>query len=198
MKLALEYPVDATIHIGSIIHVAKQDKEYILIPNEEGALKAIRIVVTITNPSEVISKIKPGGQEVQATIIIDIGRTIRDELIAEFQELESILSFSTSGALRKIIWSKPKQEFIPETEDESVSIDITSFQLESGYPRKWAKLDKPEFGQLVNTKAKYSSLVIPKSFYREGLIEYEELRYINAFHNFYYILEDLYGGGKTK
>jgi len=39
---------------------------------------------------------------------------------------------------------------------------------------------------------------VSKSFYREGVNEYDDLSYINAFHNFYYILEGMYGGGKTK
>ena len=197
MKLALEFPVDATIHIGSMIRMCKHDKEYTLIPDEKGELKAIRILIGVEDSSEVFAEFSSGGKGVQATLTINTGR-VHDELIAEFQELESLLSFSTEGALRRVIWNKPKQEFIPETDEESTRVQVTRFELESDYPRNWVNLNQSQFEQLIDTKMKYSSLIVLKSFYREGLIEYEEFRYVNAFHNFYYVLEDLYGGGKTR
>ncbi|POZ87766.1 MULTISPECIES: hypothetical protein [Petrotoga] len=44
----------------------------------------------------------------------------------------------------------------------------------------------------------YEHLIIPLSFYQEGRNEFELKRYINAYYNFYFYLEDLYGNGKTK
>ena len=40
--------------------------------------------------------------------------------------------------------------------------------------------------------------MVPKAFYKEGINEFTSRRYINAFYNFYFILEDIYGEGKTK
>jgi hypothetical protein len=41
-------------------------------------------------------------------------------------------------------------------------------------------------------------MIIPKSFFREGINDCQSFRYINAFYNFYFIIEDLYGNGKNK
>ncbi len=198
MKIALEYPVDATIHIGEEIRLVYQNKEYVFLSDTKGNLKAIRIISSVDNPKRFATKFESSGKESGADFTINMGNNPPSELIAEFQELESVLSFETEGALRRVIWNKPIQEFIPESDSDKTFIAVHSLQLEKSWPRTRAKLSKSTLSEIINTKDKYHSLVIPKSFYREGIIEYEEFRYINAFRNFYYILEDLYGGGKTK
>ena len=45
-------------------------------------------------------------------------RTEHLELVREFQELESVLSFDTGGGLNRIEWDSPKRELVPETEEE--------------------------------------------------------------------------------
>jgi len=37
-----------------------------------------------------------------------------------------------------------------------------------------------------------------KLFERDGMNEFHSLRYIQAYYNFYFVLEDLYGEGKTQ
>jgi hypothetical protein len=36
------------------------------------------------------------------------------------------------------------------------------------------------------------------AFFREGVNDFRGFRYVNAFHNLYFFLEDLFGSGKTK
>lgn len=198
MKIALEYAVDSNVEIGSEIRIARRDKEYVFLPDAMGNLRAVRIVSNVLNLGEITSNLAPGSGNTKASITIDVGGGLWERLVAEFQELESVLAFSTNGAFRKVIWSQSKLEFIPETESDVAAIDVSSLEVQESYPPKRARLDSEALGRIIDTKSDYSSLIVPKSFYREGLIEYEELRYINAFHSFYYVLEDLYSGGKTR
>jgi hypothetical protein len=39
---------------------------------------------------------------------------------------------------------------------------------------------------------------VPLSFFRKGCIDMEDMRYIDAIYDFYFVLETLYSGGKTK
>jgi len=198
MKISLEYPVDATVKIGKEIRINRQGKEYSFIPDENGILKAIRITTTAPSPKKVRTKLEAGGNGVDATVTIDIASENLDALVAEFQALESRLSFDTSGALRRIVWSDEKTELLPETEEEAAQAHIRSFHFKREYPKTKVILSEEDLRTLLDTKARYSSLVILESFFREGQNEYAEFKYINAFHNFYYIIEDLYGEGKTK
>ena len=56
----------------------------------------------------------------------------------------------------------------------------------------------PLVASLIGKRDKLNYLVIPMSFYREGVRDYDVHRYVSAFFNFYFFLEGLYGGGKTK
>lgn len=198
MKITLEYPVDATITIGKEIRIDHQEKEYVFLPDKNGNLKAIRITASAPYPDKVRTKLEAGGIGVDATAIIDVASENLDGLVAEFQAIESRLSFDTNGALRRIVWSDEKTELLPETKEEAAQAHIGSFHFKRKYPQTRVKLSEDNLRKILDSKERYSPLVILESFFREGSNEYSEFKYVNAFHNFYYIIEDLYGGGKTK
>ena len=160
----------------------------------KGKLQSIRIIAEVPDPAQVTSNVESGDQQVHAKITVGMPLDVYDDLLMEFQELESTLSFSTDGALKRFDWNAPTQDFIPETEGEAAQVSVRDFKMKSAYPISKAQLTKDDMRDILSHKHRYMSLVIPKSFYREGLNEYNDFRYINAFHNFYYVLEGLYGG----
>jgi hypothetical protein len=172
--------------------------EYILRPDDNGWLTSIKIIRTVKTPARYSSRIDPGTGPVKANIVIEGDRKEYLELIREFQELESLLSFSTNGNLKNIDWDSPKEEFIPETDEERKRVHVSSFAFTKEYPDIPVSLSEQEFETIINTKERYASLMVPKAFYKEGINEFTSRRYINAFYNFYFILEDIYGKGKTK
>ena len=198
MKYSLECGVDGKVMIGVTIQVAMGTKDFILIPDEQGWLSSIKIIAKVAEPQEFHPRIEPGEGRVKAKIIIKRDPGLRQELIREFQELESIFSFDTNGALKSIRWDEPKEEVIPETDEEKTRVSVSGFHFKKEYPDYHTKLDEKTFERIVQTKQLYISLVVPKAFYREGINEFHLRRYINAFYNFYFVLEDLYGQGKTK
>ena len=83
----------------------------------------------------------------------------------------------------------------PEDDPEKVRIVAIGDEREPAMP---LRIGDPVLQKVIAAKSKFQSLVIPLSFFREGRNDYNECRYINAFFNFYFILEGWYGGGKTK
>jgi hypothetical protein len=198
MKYSLECDVDAKVKIGGIMKMIRGSKDYILIPDKQGWLTSIKIIAKVAEPQKFNSRIEPGDGRVKAKFIIEMDPTLRQELIREFQELESIFSFETKGSLQNIRWDEPKEEVIPETDEEKAQVSVTGFHLKKEYPKYNTTLDEKTFESIVQSKHLYVSLVVPKAFYREGINEFHLRRYINAFYNFYFVLEDSYGQGKTR
>jgi hypothetical protein len=122
-----------------------------------------------------------------------------NNLIDKLQLLESNMSFNTIGGVTRFYWSNPKEEFIPENEAEKKEIVMYSFQVTKEYrkPRIKIKSEKESLERFVKYGDRYEELKIPKSFFREGLINLRNFQYIQAFYNFYFVIEDFYSKGKT-
>ena len=198
MKLSLECSVEGKVKINKELKVVEGSKEYVLIPDKEGWLSKIKIVRKVTAPDKYSAKILPGNGKAKHEIKIGGDREEYLELIREFQELEGILSFETIGSLKSIEWDAPTENFIAETEEEKEQVQVHDVCFKKEYPDYPASLDEEGFGRIIRNKEHYVSLIVPQAFYREGTNEFTSRRYINAFYNFYFILEDLYGKGKTR
>lgn len=197
MKYSWECKVDSKTHIGNTISTVVGNKEYTLTSNEKGMLSSIKIITKVDDPENFYSQIEKGDGKAVAKITIEADYTIFNDLKSDFQYIESALSFL--GNLRRIYWEEPKQEWIPETKEEEsrLKVSAVSFRRE-GYPDDPRRLTKRAFESIIRTKNKFDCLTTLKAFYREGDRFFKGFQYINAFYNFYFILEDLYGGGKTK
>jgi hypothetical protein len=198
MKLSLECSVEGKVKINKELKVVEGSKEYVLIPDKEGWLSKIKIVRKVVAPDKYSAKILPGNGKAKHKIKIGGDREEYLELIREFQELEGILSFETIGSLKSIEWDAPTENFIAETEEEKELVQVHDVCFKKEYPDYPASLDEEGFGRIIRNKEHYVSLIVPQAFYREGTNEFTSRRYINAFYNFYFILEDLYGKGKTR
>jgi hypothetical protein len=198
MKLSLECGIKGKIKIGKQLKAVKGSKEYLLIPDSKGWLSKMKIIKKVDVPDKYSAKIGPGKGKVNHEITISGDREEYLGLIREFQELESILSFDTGGSLKSIEWDAPTEDFIPETEEEEKQVQVHNLYYKKEHLDLPEVLDEKSFGEIIRSKERYVSLIVPQAFYREGANEFASKRYINAFYNFYFILEDLYGKGKTK
>jgi hypothetical protein len=59
-------------------------------------------------------------------------------------------------------------------------------------------MDGRSLSELIDVKDRYSSMIVLIAFFREGKNDYIEQKFINAFFNFYFVLEGMFGNGKTK
>ena len=160
-------------------------------------MEKINIISEINDSEQFYSTVKATPNEkVRASITINRNKKLYDSIIREFQELESTLAFC--GGLRKINWNEAKDKLLFDTEEERQKAQIYGVQLMKDYPEQIISVTPEQLKQIVITKDKYTSLTIPKSFFREGKNDFTSLKYINAFYNFYFVLESLCGNGKTK
>lgn len=198
MKLEFKCKVESKTYIGnSELNTTIACKDFILIPDKKGLLKEIIIRVKFNRPNSVISKISPSSTPgVKHDLKIKIDEEVKDEVIELLQYLESELSFSAN--LKKIYWEEPELTFIPESDEDKKNVNIIRFAVHKKYPDIEKILTLDGFRNIVSDKKKYEFLTVVKSFYREGLREFKSFRYVNAFYNFYFVIEDLYGKGKTK
>jgi len=198
MKLSLECSIKGKVKIGRQLKVVNGLKEYLLIPDDKGWLSSIKLIKKVAVPQKYSAKIEPGEGEAKTKIVISGDREEYLELVREFQELESVLSFATNGSLKSIAWDSPKEDFIPETDEEKGQVSVCGFHFTEEYPDYPVFLDEREFDVIIKSKEHYRSLIVPKAFYKDGTNEFTSHRCINAFYNFYFVLEDIYGKGKTK
>ena len=191
------YPADSLVRITGVYNFKLGDKEYSIIPNEQGFISHFIIVKKIQNPEEFYSELSPGKEDSKLTINIKSGIGVVDELKSDFQYLESSIAFM--GSYTKIRWENPIQEWIPETEEEKSKLKIIKLEHKKiGYPQSALILPENDFKEMILDKPKYDSLTILQAFYNDSNNFYNDFKYINAFYNYYFVIEDIYGGNNTQ
>lgn len=91
--------------------------------------------------------------------------------------------------------------YIPESDEEKSTITVNNFQSTRSKMPSLADMPrlKPEYIILpIITGVKEGSHDIRLSFYRRGLQDVVNGEYIEAFYDFYFMLESSFGDGKTK
>ena len=171
---------------------------YEFIVDEENILKKISIWKDIEGKD--VEKYRGNICKRDGIYHINMGgkADLEEKIINEFRLLESNLSFISLGALNKINWETIEEEFIPQNEEEEESILVKSFKItKNQYPKKNVRLSEDVLKHYVIDGHKYDELAIPKAFLREGLNYHRNCQYIQAFYNYYFIIEGFYANGKT-
>ncbi len=196
MKFSIECGADTKIKIPKIITITQGTRDWIFYPNSAGFLTRIKIIEKISDSSKFYSefiKKTPSTQSHEIRINLDL--QVYDSLINELQQLEGTLSLT---GMKRLHWDEPRWEIIPETEAEKKQAKILGLEIKKAYPEKEFQYDEAGLKVQIETMSKYVDLMVLFAFFREGMNDFTRFRYINAFYSFYFILEDLYGGGKTK
>lgn len=122
---------------------------------------------------------------------------VEEELLEILWHFESIGAFWLG--IQRIHWEVAEREWVPESDTERGQLGL--FSKSGGqtvYQPVGTPVIPPLAQELLRFRARFSDLVLPMSFFREGMNEYRTHRYISAFFNFYFFLEDIYGQGNTK
>lgn len=121
---------------------------------------------------------------------------IVEEMRATLQGVEGFGSLFLG--IQKIDWETPEIHWTPENDLERDAVALLSISSNREYAPDVVLLDEKSIRNVAEMCQKAPRLIIPMAFYREGSNEYRSFRYINAFYNWYFVLEDLYGKGRTK
>ncbi len=156
---------------------------------DEPRLKQIRLISDVDDPEQYSFL---GFQQER------FEQHIYEKLIQELQTLESVLALA--GSIKRVYWNKAIFEYYPETEAELSRIKVRPafFFIHEIPVNPKTDLSVGQLAQVVAHTSVLRPLNVPMSFMREAKNEYASGRYINAFYNSYFILEGLFGDGKSR
>lgn len=197
MRIRFECEVEGFTLLQNMIDVNYKDKTYSFIPNDKNYLSKIQIVAKVHHPEKFDSTFRiEKTNDPHHTVTIKQDMDLMNEIKTDFQELESILSLT--HRVMRIRWEKLKYDLIFETDEDYKITTVSGYALEWNYPETPHLAEPKQLGAIVHSKEKLGSLTVPLSFWREGIRDFHQHRYINAFYNFYFILEVFFGGGQWR
>src|SRR5712691_7566483 len=197
MRFGIKCKVDSHTEIGKgPIQVSAGGMDFTLAASEDGLLRELTVIVGIDGidkednfTSQTVPSTEPGKGQWEVTINVD--QRIYSALLEMVQYLEASLSFLLG--VHKIYWDEAETVFIPENEEDRRKYNVTSFSLKRKYPEASRRLSIDEFKAIIQRKSDLEPFTIIKLFHRDGVAEFGAFRYIQAFYNFYFVLEGLYG-----
>lgn len=195
MRLQIQCDVEADTFLEETITIERPDRTFSFHPDKSGILSKIAITADVPDPEKFYSEIRhiPGKP---TQIIRSRDEDLYESVIRDFQEIESLMTPILQ--MRKVHWENNSYQLIIESEDERARVGLSGWTLTPGEPiRELFPASKSAFEAIISSKSTAQILIVPMAFYREGCLDFESKRYINAFFNFYFVLEGLYGKGKT-
>lgn len=146
-------------------------------------------LVLYTETPKPTANIRPVGEVPEET-----NREIED-LRDLLRHLESFCGYIFD--VDYIDWRCPKLEWVPENPEERAGLTVSKSDVHRVLRRDPRHVDPRLLRKAVVNRAEMSYLDIPLSFFREGKSDYAQGRYINAFFNFYFLIEGLYADGRS-
>jgi hypothetical protein len=190
MRYELSCSVESQTYLIEGTHSFERcGKVYTFSAGEDRCLNAIAISAKVVNAERFRMSFIPSG------FLEEYDGDLRDEIVADFQYLESILGFA--GEVTRVHWDAPKARVIPERDQESKDIISGSLHVE----RKWKivpnRLLKLDMEAIIDDRRIIQPVQLLQSFFRKGKNELYQFRFIDAFYNLFFVLEGLYGKGKA-
>jgi hypothetical protein len=156
----------------------------------------------IADPSRVRWGLEPvpeprSPNQAPVKVVGEFDPGLYESVINDLQCLESTLS--VFFPVRSVNWRYPTINVIFEERDQRDPTwgDLQSVRVSRQKPNS-PKAKEKNFVQIVGLALRSQLLVVIESFWREGECEWVSGKFINAFFNFYFVLEGLYGKRKTK
>ncbi len=165
--------------------------------DESGLCTAVSVGVQV-DPEAFRTTMSPSARPgVAVDIVIGGDRAVRASLVEALQRFESHVSFMTSGAVKRVRWDRPKQIWIPETAEEERMVGVFSTQFKPEYPVSQGAVRPDVLVGMAEQSQRLVDLAVLKAFWREGGDEFEHFRYVQAFYDYYFVLEGLYAQGRS-
>jgi hypothetical protein len=198
MKLKVKCDVHSEVILPRRLEFKSNDRVFAFEADARGIWNSLTILADIKDAS----KVQWGTLDVQGPrepnqAPFNIGGSIEpqlfDSVIAEIQTLESTLSLFMP--LRQINWRYPEYEPVFEAGEERSDLGAVRVGRRKVPPKR---IQENAFVSIVGIGLKAQSLTVLVSFWREGENDWVAGKFINAFFNYYFVLEGLYGNRETK
>lgn len=197
MKYQIEVEVEADAVCDRLFEV--RINEYFVEPlvDDNRRLRALLLSINVQDYSSYLPTVGRDPITDMLTFELRDGE-LADRLIDMAQHIEAIGSFWLGIA--KIYWERPTRRWIGDTPEELDILKALPNDWKHTRSEKELKMKvTPEIlGSIIANRSLHANLTLPMSFYREGCNDFKRGYYANAFVNFYFFLDDLYGAGATK
>lgn len=194
MRMMLRAAADGKAAVPYPVTVVSEGFAVSLYGGDDGMIDRIEVSRSVAETELPSFTPTPGG-EVAAEIQLPSSET-EGELISLLQFIESLGAFWLG--IRKIDWEEAERKWIPESHEERSRTTVLGHKIRSSFPET-PQLFRPRIlHDLIQSRERLAYLVIPMAFMREGINEYRRFRFVSAFYQFYFYLEDLYGQGKWR
>ena len=202
MGFSVECAVRSKIVLAGDINYRDGEMDISLSRDTKGLWNRIRVVAPVKRPQmfkwgmQPVKNPAPGAAPWHINAAFD--KELYNDIISSIQCIESTVSVLMP--LESINWGSPLLNVIFEHDNEKPPADwapLLDMKRGRGEIQNLSGKDEAFLALAVVSKV-YRPLVDILSFYREGNNELAEAKFINAFYNYYFVLEGLYGNGKTK
>lgn len=158
-----------------------------------GRVEWIEVEVTVPDYRQYLPRLTRLAEDHHALVAPD--HPYHQHLIDLLQYFESIGAFW--AGVRRIHWDHPAADWVPESDKEDGELNVGNIRVSGKYPDPPTPISVKLIGELLGRRSTHAYLTVPMAFFREGIKEFQEFRYIQAFFNFYFFLEGFFGAGHS-
>lgn len=200
MRFIVRCEVEADVILPRRLELRKDGRLFELEVGADNRWNILRVTAPVKYPKrfkwgmEPVPKPKPANVA-PYKIRGEFDEELYEDIIADIQALES--TFSVFFSIKQIDWRHPilNVEFEPGDWRNPAWGNLENVQVNQGKLPPERPQEKA-FVQIAFMGLASHHLTTIESFWREGQNELYAGRYINAFYNFFFVLEGLYGNGK--
>ena len=178
------------------MQVTDTDRTYEFVTDDSGRLVKVIAIAHIERPALFASRWGFANNVVRFEMHRD--NELYGQVIAELQALESFAAFHLN--VKSFNWMFAEYEVIPENDDEARLAGI--FKGPQFYPfqpqDQPARASAHDIETVVVHAGRFPELTTLASYWREGMNDMRASRYINAFVQFYFILEGEFADGEHR
>jgi hypothetical protein len=202
MKFVLDCDADSNTILPRPLEIKTPSRHFLISIDDRGCVKRIKVTADVPDPSKFQWGLEPVPEPHDPSVGPYIVHAIYDSdlyasMVSDIQCLEATLGLMFG--VRKVHWEHPTISVIFEAEAECRAGWEGLASVKAG--RGEAKPVRPEpqaFAAFATLSFNYRAIVVAQSFWRQGESDLDEGKFVNAFFNYYFVLEGLYGNGKTK
>jgi hypothetical protein len=195
MKCKYCFPIKGHIKFPMGIHFTKGKRQYEF-KVKDGFVTHICVVV-LDYPRHSLPKVEKLNEgKVKASISIPHD-PYWEGIVSDIRAIEGSLCFF---GVREIDINNSSTEWLPESEKEKKELHLYSFSHSKSNEPPENMPDAPVdlFVRSILAVEDIKDSEAPLNFYRRGILDIAEERFIEAIYDFYFVLETLYGNGKFK
>jgi hypothetical protein len=202
VKFVLECDAHSNTILPRPLEIKTPARVFLINVNHEGLVNGIKVTADVPDPLKFRWGLEPVPEPRSPSVApfnvhANYDQELYSSIVSDLQCLEATLGLMFG--LRKVHWEHPTISVIFEAEAENHAglAGLSSVKAGRGDPKP-IKPDPQAFAAFAALSFNYRSIVVAQSFWRQGESDLDEGKFINAFFNYYFALEGLYGNGKTK